>query len=53
MVKNSPAIRGDATDLSSIPGEENGHRLQYSCLENSVEWGAWRIKLHGARMSEI
>ena len=36
-----------AGDLGSIPGsgrspgEENGNRLQYSCLENSMDGGAW------------
>ena len=44
MVKNLPANEGD---LGSIPGsgrypeEENGNPLQYSCLENSMDRGAW------------
>ena len=28
------------------PGEENGNRLQYSCLENSTDSGAWRARVH-------
>ena len=39
----------DAEDLGSIPGsgkspgEGNGHLLQYSCLENPMDRGAWRV----------
>ena len=28
------------------PGEGNGHPLQYSCLENSMERGAWQATVH-------
>ena len=48
MVKNTPANAGDIRDLGSIPGlgksPEGGHGnpLQYSCLENSMDRGAWR-----------
>ena len=31
----------NAGDLGSIPGEENGNPLQYSCLENAMDVGAW------------
>ena len=47
-VKNPPANAGDARDVSSIPelgrspGEGHGNPLQYSCLENSMDRGAWR-----------
>ena len=35
------------------PGEGNGYLLQYSCLENSVDRGAWRATVHGvAKESE-
>ena len=40
-------------DLGSIPGsgrsprEGNGNILQYSCLENSMDRGAWRATVHG------
>ena len=48
---------GDAGDSSSIPGlgrspgEYNGYRLQYSCLENSMDRGAWRATVCGAAKS--
>ena len=29
------------------PGEENGHSLQYSCPENTVDRGAWWATVHG------
>ena len=29
------------------PGVGNGNPLQYSCLENSMDWGAWRGTVHG------
>ena len=43
----------NAGDLGSIPGsgrspgEENGNSLQYSCLENPMERGAWWATVHG------
>ena len=49
-VKNLPAIAGD---LGSIPGSErspgegNGNPLQYSCLENPMDRGAWCVTVHG------
>ena len=30
-----------------FPGEENGNSLQYSCLENSINRGAWQLTVHG------
>ena len=47
MVKNMPAYVGDAGDSGSIPGSgrspggENGNPLQYSCLGNPIDKGAW------------
>ena len=44
---------GNARDLGSIPrlgrssGEGNGNPLQYSCLENSMDRGAWGAPVHG------
>ena len=52
LVKNLPANAGEAKDrgvipaLGRSPGEGNGNSLQYSCLENSVDGGAWRAKAH-------
>ena len=40
-----------AGDLGSIPGEENGNPLHYSCLENPTDRGAWRAAVHG--MAEL
>ena len=42
MVKNLPAIPG----LERAPGEGNGYPLQYSCLENSMDRGAWWAIVH-------
>ena len=48
MVKNLPAHSGDTRDVSlilgpgSFPEEGNGNPLQYSCLENSTDKGAWQ-----------
>ena len=50
VVKNQPATAGDVKDFGSIPGlgrplgEGNGNPLQYSCLENPMERGAWGCK---------
>ena len=57
VVKNSPANVGDTGDMSSIsglgksPGEGNGNLLQYSCLENSMDRGAWQDTVHGVAKS--
>ena len=51
VVKNSPANAGDR-DAGSIPGwerspgEGHGNPLQFSCLENPMERGAWRATVH-------
>ena len=34
-----------------IPGVGSGNLLQFSCLENSVDRGAWRAKVHGVTKS--
>ena len=44
MVKNLPAKAGDAGSIprsGRSPGGGNGNPLQYSCLENSMDRGAW------------
>ena len=57
VVKNSPANAGDLRDVGSVPGsgrspgEGHGNPLQYSCLENPVDRGAWR--LHVQRVTEL
>src|SRR5574337_1270413 len=53
VVKNLPTYAGDRGDVSSIPGlgrspgGGNGNLLQYSCLENPTDTGAWWTTLHG------
>ena len=37
--------------LGSSPGEGNGNSLQYSCLENAMDRGAWGAKVHGVAKS--
>ena len=55
MVKNPSANAGDARDVDSIPGLErptggrNGNPLQYSCLENSMDRGAWQATVCGSQ----
>ena len=34
--------------VREIPGEGNGNPLQHSCLENSINRGAWQATFHGA-----
>ena len=34
------------------PGEGNGNPLQYSCLENHMDRGAWRATVHGLQQSD-
>ena len=38
---------GSIPGLGRSPGEGNGNPLQYSCLENPVDRGAWRATVHG------
>ena len=38
---------GSTPGLGRSPGEGNGYPLQYSCLENSTDRGAWQAKVHG------
>ena len=48
-VKNQPANAGDKGSIPGLkrsPGEENGNPLQYSCLENSMDRGAWQATVH-------
>jgi len=59
VVENPPANAGDVTDVGSIPGserspaEENGNLLQYSCLENLMDRGAWRAAVYRVTQSQI
>ena len=55
VVKNPSASAGDARDVDSIPGlgrptgRGNGNPLQYSCLENSMDRGAWQATVRGSQ----
>ena len=57
VVKNPPANAGDVRDVSSIPGSGrspgggHGNPLQYSCLENPMDRGAWWAIVHGVAKS--
>ena len=56
-VKNAPINARDTGDVGSIPesgispGEGNGNPLQYSCLENPMDRGAWQAAAHGVEKS--
>ena len=42
---------GSVPGLGWSPGEGNGNPLQYSCLENSMDRGAWQATVYGAEES--
>ena len=52
VVKNPPANAGDIRDVGSKPGSGgspgggHGNPLQHSCLENSMDTGAWQATVH-------
>ena len=56
-VKNTPASAGDVKEAGSIPGSGRsseggrGSPLQYSCLENPVDRGAFQATVHGVEKS--
>ena len=58
MDKESTCSAGVARDVSSIPGSgrspEGGHGnlLQYSCLENAMDRGAWQAAVHRSQESD-
>ena len=58
VVKNLPANAGDVRDAGSIPGwgrspgVGNGNPLQYSCLENLTDRGAWWATIHRVAKSQ-
>ena len=52
-VKNLPAVQrpGSIPGLGRSPGGGQGNPLQYSCLENSMDRGAWQATVHGVAKS--
>ena len=59
MVKNLPANAGDIRNVGLIPGSGrspgggNGNPLQYSCLENPMDRGAWQVTVHGVTKTQL
>ena len=50
VVKNPPANAGDAGSVPGLrryPGKRNDNSLQYSCLGNPMDRGAWWAIVHG------
>ena len=58
VVKDLPADAGAVGDDGSIPGSGrssgvgNGNLLQYSCLENFIDRGAWQATVHGVTKNQ-
>ena len=58
VVRNLPANAGDVKETGSSPGlgrspgGGNGNSLQYSCLENPKDTGAWQATVHGIANSQ-
>ena len=58
VIKNPPANAGDVRDVISIPGSGrspaggNGNLLQYFCLKNPMDRGAWKATVHGVTKSQ-
>ena len=53
--KESACNAGDPGSISGLgrsPGEGNGNPLQYYCLENSTDRGAWQATVHGVVKSQ-
>ena len=59
VVKNLPANAGHTRGMSSTsllgrsPGVGDGKALQYSCLENPMDRGAWWATVHGVTESQM
>ena len=55
VVKNLPAIAGDSgliPGLGRSPGEGNDNPLQFFCLGNPMDRGAWQATVHGVAESD-
>jgi len=59
VVRNLPANAEDVGDLCLVlglgrcPGEGNDNPPQYSCLENSMDRGAWWATIHGIAKLDV
>ena len=59
MVRKLPANSRDTRHVGLIPGSGrspgggNGNPLQYSCLENFIDRGAWQVLVYGVAGSDI
>ena len=53
VIKNPPAMQETqvVSGWGRSPGEGNGNPLQYSCLKNSMDRGAWQATVHGVAKS--
>ena len=55
MVKNQPASAGDTASIpvsGRSPGGGNSNQLQYSCLQETLDGGAWCAAIHGITESD-
>ena len=58
VLKNLPLNARDIAEMDEtpgsgrLPGKGNGNPLQYSCLENSMDRGAWQATVHGVIKSQ-
>ena len=55
VVKNLPINAEDVrliSDRGRYPGKGNGNPLQYSCLKNPMERGAWQATVHGGHKNQ-
>ena len=56
VVENSPFTKqetGSIPVLGRSPRERNGNPLQYSCLENPTDRGAWQATVHGVTVDGV
>ena len=55
VVKDPPANAGGASSIPGVEkslGKRHGNPLQYSCLGNPIDRGAWRPAVHGVAESQ-
>ena len=56
VVRNSPASAGDVGSIPGSgrsPGERNSNPVQYSCLENPIDRGAWGATVYFCEESDM